>query len=55
MATWENIGKPGNQGSGQLYDDLNLEYDALTDPDSGNSVFYDGIGQSQVWTNEPKS
>jgi len=55
MATWEHQLKPGTEGGGQQYDDSNLEYDALLDPDSGNSVFYDSIGQSQTWTNQSKS
>ena len=42
-------------GAGWDYDDPNLTYDAVTDPDSGLPVYYDGMGSATSWTNQNKN
>lgn len=54
--TWDNQEKSGVTGAGWFYDEPNLFYDELKDPDSGNEdVFYDGIGLTTEWTNVTES
>ena len=55
MTTWDNIEKSGTIGGGWFYNEANLEYNQLIDPDSGNPVYYDGLGVSSSWTNIPKT
>lgn len=56
MATWNTQGKPGvGAGFGWEYNRANLTYDAVTDPTSGLSVKYNGLGQGQVWSNQAES
>lgn len=50
MATWTTQTKPGSAGAGWAYDQTNLEYDALVDPITDNTVSYDQIGGSVTWT-----
>lgn len=47
--TWDFIEK-SISGAGQQYNETNLTYDSLIDPDSGNTVYYDGIGIVSSWT-----
>lgn len=56
-ATWDPQEKPGSlpPSSGWDYDEALLEYDSDEDPESLDSVVYDGIGVGQSWTNEPES
>jgi hypothetical protein len=42
-------------GSGWDYNDMNLTYNAVFDPDSGNEVFYNGIGRVTTFTNQSKN
>lgn len=42
-------------GLGWLYDQANITYDGATDPISGNTVYYDGLGVVASWTNQNKS
>lgn len=53
MTTWDNIEKSGGSG-GWEYDEVNLQYDSLIDPDSGSTVYYNGVGQTSSITNEIK-
>lgn len=48
MTTWDNVEK---SGTGWAYNEPNLVYDQVTDPDSGDAVSYNGIGTATVWTN----
>lgn len=50
MATWDYQEKSNTVGGGWFYDEANLGYDDLLDPDSGNPVFYDGFGLAQTWS-----
>lgn len=54
MANWDNVEKSGND-SGQEYDEVNLEYDQALDPDSGLTVYYNGVGTVVSITNVTKS
>lgn len=56
MATWDNQEKPGALIGGWSYDELGLTYDQVLDLDTGNTVFYNGLGIAQTWTNQtPKA
>jgi hypothetical protein len=55
MTIWDTIEKAGTSNGGWTYDEDNLEYDQLIDPDSGNKVYYNGVGTSVAWTNIPKT
>ena len=52
MATWIN---PEKSGSAWVYDDAGFEYDRVTDPITGQTIFYDGIGTVVTFTNQTKS
>lgn len=54
MATWDNQEKAGSE-SGYEYNEFNLTYNQLTDPDSGLAVLYNGFGIATSFTNQPKS
>ncbi len=55
MTTWDNLEKIGTITGGWSYNEVNLAYDQPVDPDTGNTVYYNGIGLSTTWTNQPKS
>lgn len=54
MSTWDNQEKAGNT-QGWEYDESNLLYDSLSDPDSGLAVLYNGMGTSSSFTNVIKN
>lgn len=56
-ATWDNQEKTGilPPSSGWDYDENLLEYDSEEDPETSNTVKYDGLGETTNWTNENKS
>jgi len=55
-AIWDKQQESGATGGGQFYDEINLFYDALEHPESGNDdVYYDGIGSVVTWTNQSES
>ena len=41
-------------GSGYQYDETNLTYDAVLDPDTGLPVLYDSFGENTSWVLETK-
>lgn len=42
-------------GQGWMYDEPNLTYDAPTDPDSGDVVYYNALGSTTAWSTQNKS
>lgn len=50
--TWDNLEQ---SGSGWIYDEVNLTYNAVLDLDSNNPVYYNGFGAQAAWTNIAKS
>mgnify|MGYP003649225987 CR=1 FL=1 len=54
-ATWDPQEKPGLEGGGWDYDDNLIEYDSETDPESEDTVKYNGVGTEQSWTNQNES
>lgn len=50
MTTWDYQEKSNNTDGGWTYDEANLGYDDLVDPDSGLPVYYDGFGLSPTWS-----
>lgn len=52
---WDNQEESGTFEGGWTYDDINLAYDSATDPDSGEVVYYDGIGSTVSWSYQSKS
>lgn len=53
MSIWDNQEKSGNN-QGWEYDETNLLYDSLLDPDSNLAVYYNGVGIVSSFTNETK-
>ena len=53
MSSWDNLEKSGS-GQGWEYDEVNLSYDAETDPDGNSIVYYETIGSSVSITNAVK-
>lgn len=54
MSTFDNIEKSGTTG-GWTYDEPNMDYDQDIDPDSGDFVTYNGLGNDSSFTNITKS
>ena len=52
---WDLIEKVGTFLGGWQYNEPNLTYNQLLDPDSGNVVYYNGLGLGQTWTLENKN
>lgn len=55
MATWQTQTKPGSLGNGWGYDQLEMTYDQVLDPVTGNTVSYDQIGADVTWTTVNKN
>lgn len=54
--TWENLEKSGTiDNGGYDYEEEDMEYDQDIDVDTGNQVFYDGLGQTTTWNNINKT
>jgi len=51
-SVWDGFEKAGN---GYFYDEINLFYDAVTDPESGSAVYYDGTGSTTTWLTQNES
>lgn len=49
--TWDNLEKPTTYIGGWTYDEAGITYDMVIDLDTGNKVYYDGLGLLSVWTN----
>jgi len=54
MATWDNVEKSGSTTAWE-YNEVNMTYNQLLDPDSNLPVLYNGIGVSTSITNVPKT
>lgn len=55
MTTWENLEKAGALTGGWQYEEANLTYDQITDIDTGNYVYYEGLGMLTTWSNIAKT
>lgn len=56
MTTWNNFDKTGVVGGGWQYNEANLTYNQVIDPNTGNIVYYNGIGLPTTWSNQsPKN
>lgn len=55
MTTWENLEKVGALTGGWEYEEANLTYDQINDLDTGNLVYYGGLGILTTWTNINKT
>lgn len=53
MSNWDNQEKSGNS-QGWEYNETNLLYNSPTDPDSGLTIYYNGVGTVSSFTNEVK-
>lgn len=51
MANWDNVEKSGADWN---YNEINLSYNEVTDPDSGNDVFYNSVGTLATFINVEK-
>lgn len=50
MTTWDLQEKSGTGIGGWTYNEPNLTYNQLLDPDSGSPVYYNGFGNTATWT-----
>jgi len=50
MTTWDYQEKSNTSTGGWQYNESNLEYNSMLDPDSGSPVYYNGIGLSSSWS-----
>jgi hypothetical protein len=48
-ANWNYETKPGQ---GWVYDNTQVEYDAILDLDQDLPIYYNRLGDTTVWTNE---
>lgn len=55
MTTWDLIEKSGTITGGWTYNEPNLAYNQVLDPDSGTPVYYNGFGSTPTWTLQTKS
>lgn len=55
MTTWENLEKVGVIEGGWEYEEANLTYDQIIDIDTGNKVYYNGLGLLTTWSNISKT
>lgn len=55
MTTWDNLEKPGFANGGWEYNETNLTYNEVIDPDTQLSVTYNGLGTAVSWSNQTKS
>lgn len=55
MANWDNIEKPGVSGGGWDYNENLITYNQDIDPDTSLTVYYNGLGVVQSWSNQSKS
>lgn len=53
--SWETYERPGTVGGGWEYDNAVIKYDDPTDPETGQTLYYDGEGTAQTWTTINKS
>lgn len=60
-ATYSNTAKSSTSytdvlkgGQGWLYDQSTITYDINIDPQTGNPVYYDGVGTVSSWVNKNK-
>ncbi len=53
--TFENLEKVGTIIGGYDYEEEDMDYDQVLDLDTGNTVFYEGLGISTDWTNINKT
>jgi hypothetical protein len=54
-AIWDDQEKPGIAGGGWDYNDNLIEYNSDEDPESSDSLKYNGVGLETVWSNENES
>lgn len=53
--TWDNLEKATTFSGGWDFNEVNLAFNQVNDPDTGNLVYFNGIGLLTTWTNIPKS
>ena len=53
--TWDNQEKVGTGTGGWQYNEPNLNYNSVLDPDSNLPVYYNGIGVTTSWSNGTKT
>ena len=55
MTIWDNLEKSGVITGGWDYNEPNLNYDQIVDPDTDNNVYYEGLGIITTWSNIAKT
>jgi len=55
MATWDLQEKPSTDVGGWDYNEELIAYNQDLDEDTGNPVYYNGLGGSQTWAFQSKS
>lgn len=52
--TWDYDEKIGTFEGGWFYNEVNLTYNQVSDPDGGGLVCYNGVGVTVSWTYDTK-
>lgn len=52
--TWDNLEKPTTFSGGYQFNESTLEFNQDLDPDTGNIVYFNGVGLLSTWTNIAK-
>jgi len=52
--TWENLEKPTTFSGGITFNEAGIAFNQVIDPDTGNIVYFNGVGLLSTWTNIAK-
>jgi len=52
--TWDNLEKSGGITGGWSFNETNMSFNQSLDIDTGNTVFFNGLGLLAIWTNLTK-
>jgi len=55
MTNWDNQEKTGRGNGGWKFNEPNLTFNQMFDPDTGNIVYFNGLGLTVTWTNIAKT
>jgi len=50
---WDNLEK-STMLAGWTFNEALISFNQLLDPDTGNTVYFNGLGLDQTWTNQIK-
>ena len=54
--TWDNLEKPTDFEGGYDFNEVGISFNQILDPETLNTVFFNGLGLVSVWSNQsPKA